>query len=614
MAITIPILTDFNGSGIDRAVKKFGQLEGTGAKAAHAVRKSAVPAGIALVALGVAAFDAAKGAMADEAAQEKLARTLDKTTKATDGQIAANEDFISTTSRATAVADDDLRPALANLAIATGSLTTAQEGLGLALDIAAATGKPLSTVSSALAKAYSGQTGALKKLDPSMKNLADSGAGVDEMMGKLKDKFGGDASAAANTAEGRMKGLTIAFDETKEAVGAALLPAIEKILPVLQAFGDWASKHPGIFLAIAGAVGVLAASVVGANIAMSLLALNPVGIAIIAIVGAIVALTVGLVVLYKKSETFRDIVNGAFEAVKETISRVVDFLKGPVMAAWDIIRGAFEVIKGIITGDFSAAWEGLKTMIGGVVDYIKSTLIALPMLLLGIAKDIGVAILNGIVAGLAVLGESAWAAISGLASFLLTKAGEWLETLKTVGGKVVSSIVGGVTGLAGDIWEKIKELPGDLLEKVKGVASSFKDIGTAIGDWIVDAAKGAISGLAGILKAAVLSPIRFIASKIKDNWPDLPGLPGPPGFLNNLSTIGLAEGGIVTGPTLAVVGEAGTEAVVPLNRAREFGFGGGGITINVQAGLVSTPDQIGQQIIEAIQQAQRRSGPVFAAA
>lgn len=614
MAITIPILTDFNGSGIDRAVKKFGQLEGTGAKAAHAVRKSAVPAGIALVALGVAAFDAAKGAMADEAAQEKLARTLDKTTKATDGQIAANEDFISTTSRATAVADDDLRPALANLAIATGSLTTAQEGLGLALDIAAATGKPLSTVSSALAKAYSGQTGALKKLDPSMKNLADSGAGVDEMMGKLKDKFGGDASAAANTAEGRMKGLTIAFDETKEAVGAALLPAIEKILPVLQAFGDWASKHPGIFLAIAGAVGVLAASVVVANVAMSLLALNPVGIAIIAIVGAIVALTVGLVVLYKKSETFRDIVNGAFEAVKETISRVVDFLKGPVMAAWDIIRGAFEVIKGIITGDFSAAWEGLKTMIGGVVDYIKSTLIALPMLLLGIAKDIGVAILNGIVAGLAVLGESAWAAISGLASFLLTKAGEWLETLKTVGGKVVSSIVGGVTGLAGDIWEKIKELPGDLLEKVKGVASSFKDIGTAIGDWIVDAAKGAISGLAGILKAAVLSPIRFIASKIKDNWPDLPGLPGPPGFLNNLSTIGLAEGGIVTGPTLAVVGEAGTEAVVPLNRAREFGFGGGGITINVQAGLVSTPDQIGQQIIEAIQQAQRRSGPVFAAA
>ena len=61
------------------------------------------------------------------------------------------------------------------------------------------------------------------------------------------------------------------------------------------------------------------------------------------------------------------------------------------------------------------------------------------------------------------------------------------------------------------------------------------------------------------------------------------------------------------------VPQAGPEAVIPLNRAGTIGMGGG-ITINVQAGLVSTPDQIGQQIIEAIQNAQRRSGPVFAAA
>jgi hypothetical protein len=73
----------------------------------------------------------------------------------------------------------------------------------------------------------------------------------------------------------------------------------------------------------------------------------------------------------------------------------------------------------------------------------------------------------------------------------------------------------------------------------------------------------------------------------------------------------MAKGGIVTGPTLAVIGEAGPEAVIPLNRAGNMGMG---ITVNVQAGLVSTPDQIGQQIIEAIQSAQRRSGPVFAAA
>jgi phage-related protein len=73
----------------------------------------------------------------------------------------------------------------------------------------------------------------------------------------------------------------------------------------------------------------------------------------------------------------------------------------------------------------------------------------------------------------------------------------------------------------------------------------------------------------------------------------------------------LAQGGIVTQPTLAIVGEAGPEAVIPLDR---MGSMGGGMTITVNAGLVSSPDQVGQQIIEAIQKAQRRSGVVFAPA
>jgi hypothetical protein len=76
----------------------------------------------------------------------------------------------------------------------------------------------------------------------------------------------------------------------------------------------------------------------------------------------------------------------------------------------------------------------------------------------------------------------------------------------------------------------------------------------------------------------------------------------------------LAQGGIVAnGATLAVIGEAGPEAVIPLDRMSEFGMGGG-MNITVNAGLVSSPDQVGQQIIEAIQKAQRRSGVVFAPA
>jgi hypothetical protein len=71
----------------------------------------------------------------------------------------------------------------------------------------------------------------------------------------------------------------------------------------------------------------------------------------------------------------------------------------------------------------------------------------------------------------------------------------------------------------------------------------------------------------------------------------------------------MATGGIVRSPTFALIGEAGPEAVVPLNKA-----GGLGMNITVNAGLVSTPDQVGQDIIAAIQKAQRRSGTVFAPA
>jgi hypothetical protein len=69
----------------------------------------------------------------------------------------------------------------------------------------------------------------------------------------------------------------------------------------------------------------------------------------------------------------------------------------------------------------------------------------------------------------------------------------------------------------------------------------------------------------------------------------------------------LAEGGIVRSPTLSLIGESGPEAVIPLNKMGQMG----GINITVNAGLVSTPDQIGQEIIQAIQRAQRRSGVVF---
>jgi ElaB/YqjD/DUF883 family membrane-anchored ribosome-binding protein len=315
MAIYIPIVSEFKSAGIDKAKKEFKSLEGFSAKAGFAVKKAAIPAAAALGALAAGAFDAAKGAMEDAAAQDLLANNLRKTTGATDAQIAANEEWISTQGRLLGVADDKLRPVLSKLSKATGSVTKAQELATQAMDIAAATGKPLETVTTALEKAYGGNLTALTKLAPEYRDLVKDGADFEEVMDKLAKTTGGAATEAANTAQGKFGRLKVSMDETKESIGAALLPIIEKTLPVLEKFADWASENPTAFMAIAGAIGAIALAITAVNIAM---ALNPIAL----IAAGIAILIVGLVVAYKKFEGFRKIVDNVFGAIKWWINNV----------------------------------------------------------------------------------------------------------------------------------------------------------------------------------------------------------------------------------------------------------------------------------------------------
>ena len=315
MPVYIPIISEFNSKGIDKAVKEFKSLEGAGAKAQFAIKKAAVPAAAALVGLGAALFDATKGAIEDDAAQKLLAATLKKTTGATDAQIKANEDWISTQGTLLGVTDTELRPVLARLTKATGSVTKAQKLATQAMDIAASTGKPLATVTASLEKAYGGNLTALAKLAPEYRDMIKNGATFEEVMAKIATTTGGAATTAANTAQGQFKRLGVALDETKESIGAALMPAVEALLPILTKFGDWASKHPDILLAIGAAIATIAAAIVAVNIAM---ALNPFSLIAIAVVG----LGALLVTAYKKFEPFKTVVDTVFGAMKYWINNV----------------------------------------------------------------------------------------------------------------------------------------------------------------------------------------------------------------------------------------------------------------------------------------------------
>jgi hypothetical protein len=307
--LSIPIVSSFDGSGVERAKKEFAQLDGAAAKTKFAFKKALIPATAAVAGLGAALFDATKGAMEDAAAQDQLANNLRRATGATEQQIAANEDWISTQGTLLGITDSELRPVLAKLARATGDVTKAQQYANAAMDIAASTGKPLATVTDAITKAMGGNLGALAKLAPEYRQMIKDGADFETVMSLIADTTGGAATEAANTAQGQFKRLGVALDETKESVGAALLPAIEAVLPYLTKFGDWAAKHPGIIIAVGAAFGVLAASIMAVNLAMSL---NPVSLIVI----GIVALGAALVVAYNKFETFRNIVNAVFDGIK----------------------------------------------------------------------------------------------------------------------------------------------------------------------------------------------------------------------------------------------------------------------------------------------------------
>ena len=327
MTIAIPIITEFNGAGIDKAVKEFKNLETSGEKAQFAIKKASVPAIAALGGLALALGAAVQGAIDDAAAQEKLADQIKRTTGATDKQITANEDWISIQGKLLGYSDDQLRPALSKLVTQTHDLTKAQEGVALAMDIATATGKPLETVTSALEKAYGGNEKALGKLSPELKDMIKAGMGLDEVMGVLSKTFGGAATDAAETTAGKFARMKLALDETKESIGASLMPAVEAVLPFLQKLATWAQDNPEFFTVIAIALAGIAAAIVAINIAMSL---NP----ITAIALGIGLVAAAAVIAYKKFETFRTIVDALFGAIKFYINNVtIPLFKGLLSAA-----------------------------------------------------------------------------------------------------------------------------------------------------------------------------------------------------------------------------------------------------------------------------------------
>jgi len=333
MAINIPIISEFDGKGVSKAIKQFKQLETTGEKAQFAIKKAAVPAAAALAGLAVALGDATQAAMEDQAEQAALALTLQNVTGAGAAQTAQVEKQISAMSRASGVADTEYRKALEALVRGTKDVGIAMNDMNLVMDISTATGMDSASVADALAKAYQGNFKALRSLSPEMSTMIKEGASLNEVMDVLGGTFGGATANSAETAAGKMKILKNSIGETKESIGAALLPVLEAVLPVLNKFAMWAQDNPKAFLAIAAAIGAVAAAIVVTNIAM---ALNPFSL----IAAGVALLVVALVAAYNKFEWFRDGIN-------TIVNTVIGFFAGMVNAAIGAVNAIISAYNSI---------------------------------------------------------------------------------------------------------------------------------------------------------------------------------------------------------------------------------------------------------------------------
>lgn len=243
MAKPITVSITGNAGPLKKAV---GDAEGSLERLSGSFKKVAAVTAVGVGAIAAGIGFAVKAAAEDQKSFELLNQALKANTDATSEQIKAIDGSIGAMSKQLGIADDQLRPAFANLARATGDVTKSQELLVLSTNISAATGKDLEAVSIALSKAYGGNVAGLQKL----------GIPLDENLIKTKDfngavealsaTFGGAAEVAAGTFEGKLSRLKIISGELVEQVGSYLLPIftsladifLNKVVPIIEQLAD----------------------------------------------------------------------------------------------------------------------------------------------------------------------------------------------------------------------------------------------------------------------------------------------------------------------------------------------------------------------------------------
>jgi len=531
---------------VDQLKKSLGEANNNVESSSSKIGDFSKKVGLAFAAAGAAAaayagkllIDGVKSAIEDEKAQAILAKTLENVTKATKNQIEQVEKFILKTSLASGVTDNKLRPAFDRLVRSTKDVNEAQKLTNLALDISVGTGKDLETIANALGKAYNGNVTALAKLGIQTKetildnsNLTKANEAVEKatsalwaaetrygvesekankarekltevteklgsttgktkeisadfntIMERLTDTFAGQATTAAETFQGKMDRLKVAFDEGKETVGSFILDAIT---PLVSGF-----------------------------------------------------------------------VNKVVPAVQAVAAEI-----GPKLTPIFQVLGDY--FTNVLVPAFTAFYNFIK-------DYIVPIL---NVTLVPIIKAVFEAF-NTISKALADNREE----LQPLTDAFLAFARFIRDTIAPIIGTFISSSIGGIAGVISALINVV----GDVTSAVNSGFTRVKNFFTNIINYVEDTASDLISPIVNAFRAAINTIIGLwnrIDFEISVTVPDwVPIIGGRRWSSGDIfpDIPYLAKGGIVTSPTLAMIGEAGPEAVIPLNKT-----GGLGNTFNI---------------------------------
>jgi hypothetical protein len=649
VAINIPIVSQYNAKGVNDANKSLSGFDKTVKNLGKSI------AGV-FAAQKVAAFfvSSVKGAMQDQKAQIQLEKSIRNTTNATSQQINGLRSFISTTQFSTGVLDDQLRPALNSLVLATGDVEQSQKLLSLALDISAGTGKDLESVSISLAKAAGGQFTALQRLGVGLDKSIIATKDLDLITGVLTDKFSGQAAAAAQTFAGQMSILNAKAQEAQETIGFGLIKAFELFSGGGGAgatFGDLLLKIAETISDFIIGVAVTIKSIKDLtatfnenhpilsrffealyNVAKLMMDLNPFNAYLMGMV-KVGQETKANELAAKSSADRYQLMGEKLYGVKSATDKTIPTIEKATKA----VKGLSDAQKAVINANIKLQ-DSIVNNLQSSLSVAENSLSAVTNKFEDLNSTISTSVTDVIDFGKAIETENFIQAITKQAqdatSFAdkvkqlivmgLSERGirELLNAGFDAGSLIADQLIAGGTTVVQQI--------NTLLDSVNVVAETvgrlgaetFYQQGVDQGNALVDGIKYALARAQAELdklRESLTAPVTTSITTGKSTGTGsgrtenistvLP--PDTSGFgLNRFAR--LAKGGIVMGPTNALIGEAGPEAVVPLSKAGNFG--GGTYNITVNAGIGTSGAQVGKEIVDAIKKYERSSGPVFASA